>query len=124
MNHSCHSGFQKKKERALPQNRSPTELPEFGFHEVTDVPPGKLTLRDISHLLLRCKTEEVDLDHLAVEYKVDRDVLADVVHYFQLMDFKTPDQMKNHLSKEAALASLGSSIDAVEDERIEKLKDT
>lgn len=107
--------FQKKDDRPLPQYRGATEAHEFGFHEVEDVPPGKLTLRTVSQLLLRYKTEEVDLDQLAVEYKVNREVLADVVHYFRLLDFKTLSQLKQDVAKDTLLASAEPTITVEED---------
>lgn len=82
-------------ERKLPQIRRSFESAEFGVEEPSVIPEGRYSLREALKFISdhQQNPELWTTTALAKEYKVDEDIIRNILHHFKTFDVYVPDKI-------------------------------
>uniref|UniRef100_A0A6M2DUF3 Protein NDUFAF4 homolog n=1 Tax=Xenopsylla cheopis TaxID=163159 RepID=A0A6M2DUF3_XENCH len=82
--------------KPLPSNRSPVDLPEFGYHEPNKIAYGKCTLKQVLDFL-EAHNQDQELNNakaIASKYKLNEEVTSNIIKYFKIFEVYIPPKAK------------------------------
>ncbi|XP_074662251.1 NADH dehydrogenase [ubiquinone] 1 alpha subcomplex assembly factor 4-like [Tubulanus polymorphus] len=76
--------------KPLPENRRAFDRNELGVEEPSDIPPGKLSLKQALELLVEQQTRKRNTDDVSKEFKIEPEKIEAMFEYFKPFNLHMP----------------------------------